>query len=1057
MADSDAQASWAWASQPTPSQPLPANEAEAPNNKAQSTSPALALHLPRSNTTINTTSLLSTTPIPPAAIVEAVQTAEKLGATTASVAPRQDETTTQKPVFKMKRTGLASLPQLLTGHDASLSRSLTPTTPQDSPLEPEPAKVVSDILAPQAQASPTPAMDITPLDGTRKTKYANDEERRKATSLALKQRWASGRMDHVHKNRIDTMRRKQEAGVSIGSPGISKPSGPMGAPRHSENGTAGLHALATLAGPTTAPIHHARKRSMVLEELARLLEDKPGSTTPAPTSNHEPGGAEGRPRRSSESDIEMVETSPSLDLLQPGDAGYSDSDSEFVEEDLSSPPSSGGESEADVIITGTSTTQSGQGSGNQVEVHGNAAELWNYLQPFLTRHKGARIPTNGWVPQLITLPKIRDLDWNTSWIDTHPYLDSLPRDISAIIIQATGDPAPQPCTRCASGAGLFRSCIMISAKASREPLGHVFSCANCFYHWGQTRCSLKDWGKRRADHILSGGPGEPNRRSGRTGPPPGVLRQELGLVDNHQRLRARHDALEVPETSGQSVESSKVEETEKIEKPESVVETGIKEAEPGRLYTMWPDENGRLGHVYGALLPTGYQLDDTIPGRPWICPVRTCRKVFALRIMLGYHFERAHYANTLNDNGDGTFTVKGVYHQRRTGIGRGGKILIKAPPVVVSKDPADGSSPMTKPQLPSYLAHTQSTPLYAEEKEVETDTETTPEVGDPAALWAYIQPYVTVSRDPTRSSVIRHLLELPRRRDVQFTGNKVFADAETRDLAALIIHITGDEVSRKCRKCRGNYGVFRGCVILPESAPSEVKERYPCCANCVYQGHKLECSLLNRQDRVLSQKKTDALPVNGRIPQVEEVEADRPEPAMLGQATTGHNKDISARTTGGRTRPDNRLSLPSILSSGQTAPSSLISQGNFQAPDGLLEMEDWEVAPGRIRETSAAGPETIAFSKPYLSTSLAVPVCDDVAFRIDTISPGSDLSFAPDPNKTLLCSVAVGKVRVKVGTEAEFVVGPHGMFKIKAGTACNVSNGLYLDAVLHTTVLTGYT
>ena len=41
----------------------------------------------------------------------------------------------------------------------------------------------------------------------------------------------------------------------------------------------------------------------------------------------------------------------------------------------------------------------------------------------------------------------------------------------------------------------------------------------------------------------------------------------------------------------------------------------------------------------GALLPQGDELDFTIPGRRWICPVRTCRTVFAKVSDLGYHFE----------------------------------------------------------------------------------------------------------------------------------------------------------------------------------------------------------------------------------------------------------------------------------------------------------------------------------------------------------------------------------------------------------------------------------
>ncbi|KAK4234912.1 hypothetical protein C8A03DRAFT_18267 [Achaetomium macrosporum] len=1015
MADSNAEASAPWASPPTPSHSLLANGAEPPN-ETRSTSPEFVLHLPRSNTSITRISRLCTTLIPGPATAKG-QTGEKPTVvpsnTAAGVAPIQHETA-PKPVFKMKRTGHGSLPQLTPIHGASLSRSLTPTTPQDPPVEPEPAKVVSDILAPQAPS--TPAMDMARSDGTRKTKYANDEERRKATSLALKQRWASGRMDHVHQKRLETMRRKQEAAASIGSPGISKPSGFVGTPKHSQNGSTAPHVLSTLAGPITTPTHHAKKRTMVVQELARLLEDKTASTTSAaPASHHGPVGAEEQPQ--STSDVEMVDSRPSLDQTKPDDAGYSDVDSEWEEESLSSALSSVGESEADDIIIDASATQSGQGSNAKVEPAGNAAALWDYLQPYLTEHKGPQIPTQGWVPQLITLPKIRDLDWNTRWLDTHPYRDSLPRDISALIIQVTGDPAPKPCSRCRSGAGLFRSCIMISAKASNGPIGAVFSCANCFYHFGQTRCSHKEWGLERATRILT----------------------------------SRQYA---PEDPRESVANSNAEESVEDEKPGSA-EAEIKEAEPGRLYTMWPDENGQLAHVYGALLPTGYQLDYAIPGRPWICPVRTCRKVFGSRRTLGYHFERAHYANTLNDNGDGTFSVKGVYNQndRRAGIAWGGKILIKAPPIVVSKEPLDGSSPIPNPQLPSYLA-AKPPPLDAEEKEAGIATEKTPEYGDPDELWAYLRPYVTTYKKIPANSVIRQLLTLPRRRDVQFTRGRSFIDRAWRDIAAMIMHVTGDEVSRICGRCREGKGLFPGCVVLPESAPPEVRQCYPCCANCVYQGRKLGCSLLKRTQ--LSHQE-DTLPANGNLPPVEEVEADGHEPAGLGQADTGHNKRLRTRTMREQPRLRTRSSLPSVRSSGHPAPSSLISQGNFQAPDGLLEMEDWEVAPGRIREASAAGPETIAFSKPYLSTSSAVPVCDDVAFRVDTISSGNDLSFAPDPNKTRLCSVAVGKVRVKIGNEAEFVVGPHGMFKVKAGTACNVSNGLYLDAVLHTMVLMGYT
>lgn len=139
-----------------------------------------------------------------------------------------------------------------------------------------------------------------------------------------------------------------------------------------------------------------------------------------------------------------------------------------------------------------------------------------------------------------------------------------------------------------------------------------------------------------------------------------------------------------------------------------------------------------------------------------------------------------------------------------------------------------------------------------------------------------------------------------------------------------------------------------------------------------------------------------------------------------------------------------------------TASSSLIHAGALQ-PTDILEMETWEVAPGRISASSDTNPENIAFSKAYLSTNHVVPVFDDVTFRVDTIHSGATLQIEPDATKARICSIATGKVRVRTGDEPEFAIGPHGMFKVKPGVACSVQNWMYVDAVLHITVLDGFT
>jgi len=55
---------------------------------------------------------------------------------------------------------------------------------------------------------------------------------------------------------------------------------------------------------------------------------------------------------------------------------------------------------------------------------------------------------------------------------------------------------------------------------------------------------------------------------------------------------------------------------------------------------------------------------------------------------------------------------------------------------------------------------------------------------------------------------------------------------------------------------------------------------------------------------------------------------------------------------------------------------------------------------------------------------------------------------------TRVCSIASGKLRVRIDGESEFTIGPHGLFKVRPGTACSVQNRLYIDAIVHISSLT---
>lgn len=75
-------------------------------------------------------------------------------------------------------------------------------------------------------------------------------------------------------------------------------------------------------------------------------------------------------------------------------------------------------------------------------------------------------------------------------------------------------------------------------------------------------------------------------------------------------------------------------------------------------------------------------------------------------------------------------------------------------------------------------------------------------------------------------------------------------------------------------------------------------------------------------------------------------------------------------------------------------------------------------------------------------------VAQDVTFRVEMIKPGSSVRLTADAERLRICSVASGKVRVKVAGQ-EFAVGPNGVWKVKGGVGCAVENRYYLDAVVH--------
>ncbi|TLD28323.1 hypothetical protein PspLS_03592 [Pyricularia sp. CBS 133598] len=111
---------------------------------------------------------------------------------------------------------------------------------------------------------------------------------------------------------------------------------------------------------------------------------------------------------------------------------------------------------------------------------------------------------------------------------------------------------------------------------------------------------------------------------------------------------------------------------------------------------------------------------------------------------------------------------------------------------------------------------------------------------------------------------------------------------------------------------------------------------------------------------------------------------------------------------------------PSPAISANRAPGNI----QTQTPAEALDMEGWEVGPGRIRSKEDDG-ESIAFSNAYLfgSNGSSVAVADGISFHVDVIRPGTRRTFERDSATTRICSLASGKLKVRMQGEDELTLG----------------------------------
>ncbi|KAB5513092.1 hypothetical protein GE09DRAFT_637720 [Coniochaeta sp. 2T2.1] len=698
-------------------------------------------------------------------------------------------------------------------------------------------------------------------------------------------------------------------------------------------------------------------------------------------------------------------------------------------------------------------------------------ELWAYIGPHLDNFKHKPIPKKCWVPDLLALPRARDLRFNPRRAGSgrRPYTDTDEKKVAALLLHLTGKVASQPCSRCLNGNGAFDGCVMLSPDAG---LGaNLKNCANCWYsHQGclfETTSRQEDGDGIVVEDSLVG--------------------EEVEDEPHTEQSRPKQDAYLDRDTF-----------------------PAILLTPTGRKYAEWHDESGNPVNLKGSvLLPDEYTLDEQ-DEKPWWCPIDDCTRTFTTLKALGCHFNRVHYARVLNDNLDGTFSILGLYDDPRLGIGGS---YLKDPPSVPYVASQKAEAPVVPlMQLKSTRSSIPVKPGAIQAYEVnESDWEDEvprhlPEEEASKSMWEYVKPHLTKFSSIPDRGWVKELLPLPRIRDLQWNPHRKseYYESHPRDISCLIIQVTGEKAPNPCTHCASGKGPFDGCVVIPRDAPPEVRARVVSCANCCYHNGQNTCSIINwTVDR--EQPPFPGYRGRGGVNGTKGASTGKkPAPSNRHSSTDTLELDTAAgavsslRTSGAATttttavpEPQPRPNSPSQTSGPAGSrhaveikrPRPLVRRAeppeipDIRQPSAErhLEMEDWEIAPGRIRygpgrpdgrahpsytascqlEPTLTSIPDLAFSKNYLLGG-PVNIHNEVQVQVEVISSARKRRFEPMDGKLRSCSIMVGKLIVTVDGHPEVTVGEHGQFTIRPGYGVTLQNKLYGDVVLQITTVRVY-
>lgn len=459
----------------------------------------------------------------------------------------------------------------------------------------------------------------------------------------------------------------------------------------------------------------------------------------------------------------------------------------------------------------------------------------------------------------------------------------------------------------------------------------------------------------------------------------------------------------------------------------------------GRPYhkLMYPD--GTYENNRSIIFPTNYELRSEAPR--YICSVRDCRTLLKNLTSLAGHFSAKHCSTTFNDNQDGTISRVGHYKNSKSKL---------SPAVIVSRNPIPkDAQPPVEPRTPQqWNLHNMSLSNAKRKLEKEqqlpvarmASSKSTP---SHAVVVSDIMPSVTTNAEPMQTTSyihsilapghavptradIRAMLDLPQKRSLPAAFIKFHQGTTISGVvyACAVAYIIGDEVkgSKACRLPPSRLS--DKCIALPSILSDEAKRIFSktltTCVGCHYRSH------------VTRQRNT--------CDWVTDVSVEDAEPDQNGDSETSQSRAVAVSQA---TRTKREAPVAEEERARKTVKKALRPSSER---DTMVDLESWEMAPGRLTDERSG--ENIAYSGAFLMKNSPWRVSSDLEMQVLVALPGSRTEWAVDTDKIRLCTVASGKVRVKIG-DTEFVIGPNGGFHVRPGQTWAVENRTYINATIH--------